>query len=105
MQHLDKVHGGSMYQNWTNAAMALHHLDGIEQRLNATREKADKLFAALNAIPGIRIQAIPDGCNLFHLRTEKGHDAKALAITLAQKHNIRIPTPDESDGAIHLHVN
>jgi len=105
MEHLVKVHGGSMYQNWTNAAMALHQLDGIEQRLEATREKAGRLFQALNAIPGIRVHSIPDGCSLYHLRVDKGYDGKVLARTLAEKAAIRIPTPDESDGAIHLHVN
>ena len=61
MEHLVKIHGGSMYQNWTNAAMALHQLEDIEQRLLATREKADKLFGALNRIPGIQVQPVPDG--------------------------------------------
>lgn len=105
MTHLVKVHGGSMYQNWTNAAMALHQLDGLEERLRATREKADKLFAALNGIPGIQVHPVPNGCNVFHLRTDAGYDGKALAILLAQKDKIRMPTPDETDGAIHLHVN
>jgi len=105
MTHLVKVHGGSMYQNWTNAAMALHQLDGIELRLQATREKADKLFDALNTIPGIKVHPVPNGCNLFHLRTDKGVDGKALAKLLAEKDAIRMPFPDELDGAIHLHVN
>jgi threonine aldolase len=33
MPHLMKIHGGSMYGNWTNAAMALYRLDGFESRL------------------------------------------------------------------------
>lgn len=105
MEHLVKVHGGSMYQNWANAAMALYQLDGVEQRLKETREKAARLFQALNTIPGIHVQSIPDGCSLHHLRVDKGYDGKVLARTLAEKAAIRIPTPDERDGAIHLHVN
>jgi threonine aldolase len=105
MEHLVKVHGGSMYQNWTNAAMALHQLDGIEQRLQATREKAGTLFQALNAIPGLQVHPLPDGCSLYHLRVDKGYDGTALAHALSGNENIRIPTPDETDGAIHLHVN
>src|SRR6201999_633420 len=42
MEHLVKVHGGAMYQNWANASMALYHLEGIEERLAATREKWDR---------------------------------------------------------------
>ncbi|HPG11255.1 MAG TPA: beta-eliminating lyase-related protein [Chitinophagaceae bacterium] len=33
MPHLIKIHGGNMFGNWLNAAMALHRLDGIEERL------------------------------------------------------------------------
>lgn len=104
MEHLVKVHGGAMYQNWTNAAMALHHLQGIDDRLNATREKWDKLMKALNGIRGIQIHAMPDGCNIFHLRMDAGYNGKTLATILAEQYAIRIPTPDEEDGAIHLHV-
>jgi threonine aldolase len=98
------VHGGAMYQNWTNAAMALFTLDGLEQRLQATRERADRLFQALNKIPGIRIQPVPDGSNVFLLRTDKGYDGKILARVLAEKYAVRIPGPEE-DGVSHLHVN
>jgi threonine aldolase len=105
MEHLVKVHGGSMFQNWTNAAMALHQLEGIEQRLQATREKAERLFQVLNTIAGLRVESIPDGCSLYHLRVDKGYDGTVLARTLVEKAAIRIPTPDGVDGAIHLHVN
>jgi threonine aldolase len=105
MEHLVKVHGGSMYQNWSNAAMALHQLDGLEQRLVTTREKAGRLFQALNTIPGIQVHTLPEGCNVYHLRLEKGYDGERLAKMLAEKENIRMPTPDPTDGAIHLHVN
>jgi threonine aldolase len=104
MEHLVKVHGGSMYQNWTNAAMALHTLQGLEERLRATRERSDRLFQALNKIPGIRIRPVPEGSNIFLLQTEKGYDGKTLARMLAEKYAIRVPTPEE-DGVSHLHVN
>jgi hypothetical protein len=31
MPHMVKIHGGSMYGNWANAAMALHRLEGLKQ--------------------------------------------------------------------------
>jgi threonine aldolase len=104
MEHLVKVHGGSMYQNWTNAAMALHTLGGLEDRLRATRDRADRLFLALNKIPGIRILPVPEGSNVFLLQTDKGYDGKTLANVLAEKYTVRIPSPEE-DGFSHLHVN
>ena len=36
---------------------------------------------------------------------DKGYDGKTLAKLLAEKDAIRMPFPDETDGAIHLHVN
>lgn len=104
MEHLVKVHGGSMYQNWTNAAMALHTLEGLEERLRATRERADQLFLVLNKIPGIRIRPVPDGSNIFFLQTDKGYDGKTLANILREKYAVRIPSP-EADGFSRLHVN
>lgn len=104
MEHLVKIHGGAMYQNWTNAAMALNTLDGLEERLKLTREKADKLFAALNKIAGLQIRPVPEGSNIFHLQMDKGYDGKKLAKTLAEKYAVRIPSP-EDDGISKLHVN
>lgn len=104
MEHLVKVHGGAMYQNWTNASIALHNLQGLEERLQQTRERAERLFASLNKMPGIRVTPVPQGCNIFYLRLEKGYNLTTFARSLAEKHAIRIPTP-EDDGASRLHVN
>jgi threonine aldolase len=104
MEHLVKVHGGSMYQNWTNAAMALHTLQGLEDRLRAARERADRLFAAVNKIPGIQVRPVPEGSNIFFLHMDKGYDGKTLAKILAEKYAVRIPGPEE-DGVSRLHVN
>ncbi len=84
--------------------MALHTLQGLEDRLRATREKADRLFQALNRIPGLQVHPVPEGCNVFLLRTDKGYDGKVLAKVLADKYAVRIPGPEE-DGASHLHVS
>lgn len=104
MEHLVKVHGGAMYQNWTNAAIALHQLDGIEDRLRSTREKWDSLMKTLNGIRGIRIDPVPNGCNIFHLRMSPGYDGKKLETSL-HDYAIKIALPDEQDGTIHLHIN
>jgi threonine aldolase len=105
MEHLVKVHGGAMYQNWTNASIALHHLEGLDGRLSSAKEKWDKMIKQLNGIDGIQLQPVPNGCNVFHLRLASGYDGKKLAKSLHEQYAIRIPSPDEQDGAIHLHVN
>jgi threonine aldolase len=105
MEHLVKVHGGAMYQNWSNASIALHHLLGLENRLTAAKETWEKLTTPLNSIGAFQIQTIPNGCNIFHIKMNPGYDGKKLAEALSGEHAIRLPTPDEADGAIHLHVN
>jgi threonine aldolase len=65
MPHLIKVHGGAMYGNWSNAAMALHRLDGIETRLQNAIKRADQLFPELNKVSGIKITALPGGTNIY----------------------------------------
>jgi threonine aldolase len=104
MEHLVKVHGGAMYQNWTNASMALHHLQGIDDRLSSTREKWANMMKTLNGIQGIQIEPIPNGSNIFHLRLKPGYDGKKLE-TMLHDYAIKIAVPDEQDGTIHLHVN
>lgn len=104
MEHLVKIHGGAMYRNWTNAAMALYQLEGIEDRLKKSKEKADVLFSELNKIPGISITPIPDGSNIFNFQLTKGYDAQDLQRILRDKHIIRI-SPAQQDGLIKLHVN
>jgi threonine aldolase len=64
MPHLIKIHGGAMYSNWTNAAMALHRLEGVETRLKAAVAQSRELFEALNKIPGIKISALNSGTNI-----------------------------------------
>jgi threonine aldolase len=104
MEHLVKVHGGSMYQNWTNAAIALHNLEGIEERLQTTRQRAGGLFRTLNQIAGLQVSPSPQGSNVFYLRLNKGYDGKTFAKILAEQHAVRIPNPEE-DGISRIRVN
>jgi threonine aldolase len=104
MEHLVKIHGGSMYQNWSNAAMALAQLEGIEDRLKRSRDKATALFAKLNEIAGLKITAIPEGSNIYNLLLASSHDPASFRKTMADAQSIRIGVPD-TDGFIKLHVN
>ena len=67
MPHLIKIHGGNMYGNWLNAAMALHRLEGLEERLQEAIKRSTKIFASLNKIKGVRINALDDGTNIYEL--------------------------------------
>ena len=97
MPHLVKIHGGSMYSNWANAAMALHRLDGLETRLQNVVTKSTELFTGLNKIPGISITALNAGTNIYQLQLGKEVDGKKLQSTLRNNYNIRMPFPDSNN--------
>ncbi|HEX6426143.1 MAG TPA: aminotransferase class I/II-fold pyridoxal phosphate-dependent enzyme [Niastella sp.] len=90
MPHLIKVHGGTMYGNWANAAMALYRLEGFETRLKNTLQKAHELFDALNKMTGITIKALPGGTNMYSFALSTSINGKKLRDTLNKTYNIRI---------------
>jgi len=88
--HLIKVHGGSMFGNWANAAMALYRLEGFETRMKNTVQKANELFDALNKIPGITIKALPGGTNIYSFALSPKIDCAKMRDKLNTTFNIRI---------------
>jgi threonine aldolase len=55
MPHMIKIHGGNMFGNWLNAAMASYKLDGIEERLREAIKRSKEIFTSLNQIQGLKI--------------------------------------------------
>lgn len=104
MTHLVKVHGGSVFGNWANASMALHHVDGFEERLAKAIAKSKTLFESLNKIPGIKIEAIKNGTNIYHLVLDKKIDSPNFSKNMREKHNMVIGQRRD-DGLIRLMVN
>lgn len=101
MAHLMKIHGGSMYGNWTNAAIALHRLEGFEERLKSALTLSKELFSALNQLPGIKIEPLPNGTNIYTIKLAKHIDARKMQTKLNQDFNIRIPMPNtENQGTL-----
>ncbi len=95
MPHLIKIHGGSMYGNWTNAAMALYRLEDMETRLQDTIKRGNEIFTALNALPGIKIASIPGGTNIYNMQLANNIDGKKMQDSLNKMHNIKMPRPNE----------
>jgi threonine aldolase len=90
MPHQVKVHGASMFMNWTNAAMALHRLEGFESRIQLAIKNWKTIMAGLNKIPGIRVNAIEGGTNIYLMELDKAINPQKLQENLRNKHNIRI---------------
>jgi threonine aldolase len=93
MAHLVKVHGGAMYGNWANAAMALHRMDGFEARLQKAILASKEIFAALNKLPGIKVSALDGGTNMYAVELDKKIERKKLRDALRAA-NVLAPIPD-----------
>jgi len=53
--HQIKILGGTMLRNWSNTAMALHYLDGIDERWQEIVRTGDYFISELNKLDGISI--------------------------------------------------
>jgi threonine aldolase len=105
MPHLIKIHGGNMYGNWLNAAMALHRLEGIEERLQLAIKRSAVIFASLNKIDGIKINALDSGTNIYNVNLLTGINVHKLADHLATKYFMRIIPRTDEKGNLKITVN
>jgi len=105
MPHLIKIHGGNMYGNWLNAAMAVHRLEGIEERLQQAIQRSAEIFAALNKINGIKINALDGGTNIYEMSLPPGMNMQKLAEHLSSNYFIRIVPRAGANGNIKITVN
>jgi threonine aldolase len=103
MEHLVKVHGGTVFNSWTNAAMALHHLDGLDKRLQRTVQQADELFAQLNKLPGIEITKLDGGTNISDMKLGSAIDIPQFRKALFTTHQIL--TRGTATRVIKIQVN
>ncbi len=103
MPHMIKIHGGNMFGNWLNAAMALHRLDGIEERLQEAIKRSKEIFASLNAVPGIKITPLDGGTNIYSMKFPPGMQGQKFAEQLSN-YFIRMPRPD-ANANVKISVN
>ena len=101
--HLVKVHGGSIFTNWPNAAMALSHLQGIDDRLQRTIQKSTELFGMLREISEIEITGFTDGTNARLLKVSPRLDLTKFKDSLRADY-ITTGVP-QADGLIRMKVN
>jgi threonine aldolase len=98
MPHMIKIHGGNMFGNWLNAAMALYKLDGIEERLQEAIKRSKEIFSALNQLPGIKISPLDGGTNIYSIKFPAGINGQKFGETL-NSYFIRMPRPNENSEA------
>jgi len=90
MPHLIKVHGGTMFGNWANAAMALNRIEGFEIRMRNAIQRSSEIFGALNKISGIQVSPLPGGTNIYSLDLSKEIDGQKMGDKLNKEFQIRM---------------
>jgi threonine aldolase len=100
MPHYIKVYGGTMYGNWSNAAMALDKLNQIDDKLAATVKSANELAAQLSKLPGVSLRALDGGTNIYELKLDAGIDGVKMGAMLATEYQVRIPKPNANNYSL-----
>jgi threonine aldolase len=67
LYHPRRMFGGALPGAWPLAAVALHSIDGFEERFSAGVDAAEQLIAALEPVREMRVERIPNGTNIFKL--------------------------------------
>ena len=104
MPNLIKIHGGNMHGSWSNAAMALHRLEGIEKRYADMVVRADELIAGINKIQGVRITGVKEGTNIYKLALAKSIDSNKMRDTLSTEFGITV-RPQNDANEVFLMMN
>ncbi len=80
-----------MFGNWLNTAMALHRLDGFEERLQQAIKRSKEIFASLKTL-GIKIMALEGGTNIYKAKFPEEIDGQKLQKELRERFVI-MPRP------------
>lgn len=102
LYHPRRMFGSALPQAWPLAAMALHGIEGFEERFAAGVRASEELIVALNGTHGLRVERIPNGSNIFKLHVA-GSDPGAYSARLALE-GILLPAPLPG-GGFALKVN
>src|SRR6187401_1458182 len=94
MPHLIKIHGGNQFGNWLNAAMAVHRLEGMEERLQQAIGRFREIMNSINQLPGFKISALDGGTNIYAMQLPAGIVVNKFGETMGQKYFIRLSPPD-----------
>jgi threonine aldolase len=68
LYHTRRMFGGGLPQVWPYAAVALHYLDGFEDRFRAAVQNSERALAILRDDTNFVIERIPNGTNIFRVR-------------------------------------
>lgn len=102
--HLIKVHGGTVFQSWPNAVIALTKLDTIEEMWNKVKIKGIELLSLVNETKVMKMEPVPNGSNVYYLQILKKVDYAKFQAVLNKEKQILLSIPAK-DNRIRLFVN
>jgi threonine aldolase len=100
--HVRRAFGGALWSVWPFALVARHLADGFLDRLRAAIRVSEDVLGALQGVPGLAVERVPNGTNVFTLRPS-GADPKAFVQRLKDR-GVVVP-PVGPNGALHARVN
>lgn len=100
--HLIKIHGGTIFQNWMYAAIALDNLKTLKEELSLTAQRGSQLVADLVKTGKFKEEQRVNGTNIYRIRPTG--NSERLHQNLAKKESIFIRQP-ASDGTLALNMN
>jgi len=102
--HQIKILGGTMLRSWSNTAMALHYLHGVDERWEQIAETGTRLMAELNKLDGLAISPVENGSNVYDLKVAGVIDLEKLTVFLYREHLISLRLP-ETGRTVKFKVN
>ena len=103
LYHPRRMFGGALPGAWPFAAVALHSIEGFEERFAAGVRMSEELLPMLDAIGPLRVERIPNGSNVFMLYVDRD-DLDAVRDRLAEQ-GIVVPGPATEFQGFRLNVN
>jgi len=94
LYHTRRMFGGGLPQVWPFAAVALHYMDGFEQRFRTAMETAESVIATLRKDTSFELERIPNGTNVFRMRLTGVNAPVYLSRLEAAGISARTPTGD-----------
>lgn len=68
LYHTRRMFGGGLPRVWPFAAVALHYMDGFQERFQRAVATSEQVIAALSMDSNFAFERIPNGTNVFRMR-------------------------------------
>jgi threonine aldolase len=69
LYHTRRMFGGGVYRQWPAAAVALHFLQGFEERFRKAVAASEAVITSLSRDPAFEVERVKNGTNIFAIRT------------------------------------